>query len=76
MDPILAYLEKDELLDDRKEADRIRRIATNIGSQRMGTYTNDHTQGLTYSVYTRTPFRACFGKSTKECVEDMLEEYP
>jgi hypothetical protein len=27
MDPILAYLEKDELLDDRKEADRIRRIA-------------------------------------------------
>ena len=28
MDPILAYLEKDELLDDRKEADRIRQIAT------------------------------------------------
>ena len=28
MDPIVAYLVKDKILDDRKEVDRIRRIAT------------------------------------------------
>ena len=69
MDPIIQFLSKDVLPEDKSEAERIRRKAPRFWLSRTRNYTNDLSRGHIYYAYTLKHQNHFLRNYMKESVE-------